>query len=79
LLSSVYAAASGNADIIGALTSDAAPLIGIRAVTDADLPFLLALFAAIRSPEVAATGWPPEQQQAFLAEQFERQHRRRGR
>lgn len=49
--------------------------IEARPTVDADLAFLAALFADIRQRETAATGWPVERQQAFLAEQFGYQHR----
>ena len=45
--------------------------IGYRAMTDEDLPFVAALYATTRAEEVAATGWPPAMQAAFL----EQQHR----
>lgn len=44
-------------------------------MTDEDLPFVAGLFASTRAEEVALTGWPPEQQRAFLAMQHEAQHR----
>jgi ribosomal protein S18 acetylase RimI-like enzyme len=44
-------------------------------MAEADLPFVAALYASTRAEEVAATGWPPAMQQAFLAQQHEAQHR----
>ncbi|WP_211238020.1 GNAT family N-acetyltransferase [Derxia gummosa] len=59
------------------LCSETPPLNGLvaRPATDADLPFLAALYASLRAREVAATGWTPARQQAFLADQFLCQHR----
>jgi len=45
-----------------------------RPMTDADMPFVAALFASTRADEVAATGWPPEMQSAFLDQQHRAQH-----
>lgn len=42
---------------------------------DEDLPFFASLYASTRAEEVAQTGWPIEAQQAFIAQQFEAQHR----
>jgi len=53
----------------------AAPFgIAFRPMVDADLPFIEALFASTRAEEVALTGWPEEQQRAFLAQQHGAQH-----
>jgi ribosomal protein S18 acetylase RimI-like enzyme len=49
--------------------------IAYRPITDDDLPFLGALYASTRAEEVAMTGWPPEMQGQFLAQQFDAQHR----
>ena len=49
--------------------------IRYRPITDSDVPFVKALYASTRTEEVAATGWPPALQQAFLAQQHEAQHR----
>lgn len=48
--------------------------ITCRPATDADLPLLAETYASTRREEVAQTGWPPEAQEAFLAEQFQLQH-----
>ena len=48
--------------------------IAYRPMTDADLPFAAELYASTRREEVAATGWPAEMQEAFLAQQHEAQH-----
>ena len=45
-----------------------------RVMTDGDLPFVAALYASTRAEEVAATGWPPELQAAFLDQQHRAQH-----
>src|SRR3954452_23594521 len=46
----------------------------LRPITDADLPFLSRLYASTRTEELAVTGWPQQQQQQFLQQQFEAQH-----
>lgn len=46
-----------------------------RRIELGDREFLKALYASTRVDEVAATGWPAAQQQAFLAQQFDCQHR----
>jgi ribosomal protein S18 acetylase RimI-like enzyme len=46
----------------------------LRPVTDKDHAFLEALYISTRAEEVAATGWPPEMQQAFLRQQHAAQH-----
>ena len=43
-------------------------------MTDADAPFAARLYATTRAEEVARTGWPPETQAAFLAQQHHAQH-----
>jgi ribosomal protein S18 acetylase RimI-like enzyme len=48
--------------------------ISYREMTDADLPFVAALYATTRAEEVAATGWPPAMQAAFLEQQHRAQH-----
>ena len=49
--------------------------IDVRPIRCADRDFLMALYASTRSEEMAATGWPVQTRQAFLAQQFECQHR----
>ncbi|HLL31453.1 MAG TPA: GNAT family N-acetyltransferase [Allosphingosinicella sp.] len=49
--------------------------ISYRPSTDADLAFVLAVYASTRTEEVASTGWPAEMQQQFLAHQADAQHR----
>ncbi|WP_114951782.1 GNAT family N-acetyltransferase [Sphingosinicella terrae] len=44
-------------------------------MTDADLPFVEALYASTREEELAATGWPAEMRRAFLTHQHDAQHR----
>jgi GNAT superfamily N-acetyltransferase len=55
---------------------EAAAAFGVayRPMTDEDLLFVAALFASTRAEEVAATGWPPEMQRAFLDQQHRAQH-----
>lgn len=48
--------------------------VSYRQFTDGDLPFVSELYASTRREEVALTGWPPEQQAAFLAQQAAAQH-----
>lgn len=45
-----------------------------RPISDADLPFLQALYASTRADEMALSGWSQEQIAAFLALQFRAQH-----
>jgi ribosomal protein S18 acetylase RimI-like enzyme len=49
--------------------------ITCRAAGEADLPLLAETYFSTRREEVAQTGWPAEQQQLFLAHQFDAQHR----
>ncbi len=46
-----------------------------RPIEAADRRFLRILYASTRSEELACTGWPPSEQQAFLAQQFDCQDR----
>jgi GNAT superfamily N-acetyltransferase len=46
-----------------------------RPIGPADLGFLQALYAQTRAEEVAAAGWSEDAQAAFLAQQFNFQHR----
>jgi ribosomal protein S18 acetylase RimI-like enzyme len=57
-------------------TFENAERLGLRCRprTEADLPFLLGLYASTRAQEVAVTGWPPEAQLQFLQGQFQAQH-----
>lgn len=48
--------------------------VNYRPFTEDDLPFVAELYASTRREEVAATGWPAEMQEAFLAQQHEAQH-----
>ncbi len=48
--------------------------IACRPMADEDLPFVADLYASTRAGEVAQTGWPAAQQQAFLAQQHRAQH-----
>lgn len=49
--------------------------LGTRPITDSDQEFLAELYASTRREEVAQTGWSPEEQEAFLRQQFDAQHR----
>ena len=51
------------------------PAIALRPIGEADLPFLLGLYASTREEELAAVEWPAERKAAFLRQQFEAQHR----
>lgn len=44
--------------------------IALRAEEGGDLPFLRSLYDTTRAAEMAACGWPPAMQAAFLADQF---------
>ena len=48
--------------------------LSYRPATGADLSVLARIYASTRAEEVARTGWPVEQQNAFLQQQFEAQH-----
>lgn len=48
---------------------------GLRQRSDADLPFLCQLYAQTRDEELAPVPWTAQQKQAFLADQFAKQHR----
>lgn len=57
------------------LLKEAAALgIGLRPMTDADLPFTAALYASTREEELAPIPWPVETKRAFLAQQHAAQH-----
>ncbi len=45
----------------------------LRPETDADIPFLVRLYASTREEEMAPLPWSAEQKQAFLASQFQAQ------
>lgn len=47
-----------------------APRLELRPATDADRPFLAAVYASTREEELAAVPFTPEQREAFLAHQF---------
>ena len=44
--------------------------IALRRETDADLPFLMQVFAASRADELAIVPWTEDQKRAFLIQQF---------
>lgn len=46
-----------------------------RPETDADIPFLLRLYASTREDEIASIPWSTEQKAAFLTQQFHAQRR----
>ena len=48
--------------------------ITFRPISDADLPFLNALYASTREDELRMVDWPEPQKVAFLDMQFEAQH-----
>lgn len=56
------------------LKATAALGVSYRDFTDDDLPFVSELYASTRREELAATGWPPELQASFLAQQAAAQH-----
>lgn len=46
----------------------------LRPMLNADLPFLLSLYASTRAHELAALNWTDEQQRFFINSQFQLQH-----
>ncbi len=48
--------------------------VTLRPITDADMPFLLALYATTREDELNQVPWTPEQKAAFVQHQFWAQH-----
>ena len=48
--------------------------LSFRPITDADLPFLAALYASTRTEELSLTAWTDAQKATFLKQQFEAQH-----
>lgn len=52
-----------------------APVYRLRPTTANDREALLAIYASTRTDELAQTGWPEDQCQAFVAMQFEAQTR----
>jgi ribosomal protein S18 acetylase RimI-like enzyme len=49
--------------------------LDFREMTEKDLDFVESLYATTRADELGLTGWPEEQQRAFLAQQHGLQHR----
>ncbi len=47
---------------------------GLRHRSEADLPFLRRLYAQTREEELAPVPWTAQQKEAFLADQFNKQH-----
>jgi len=56
------------------LVSPAGRTITLRPITDADLGFLLQLYATTRADELAQVPWTDEQKAGFVVQQFEAQH-----
>ena len=52
----------------------AAKGLSYRPLTEADVPFVEAVYVSTRTDEVAATGWPADMQLQFLRDQFRLQH-----
>ena len=50
------------------------PGFGLRDRIESDLPFLEALYAQVREEELRPVPWAPEKKQAFLSDQFRKQH-----
>jgi ribosomal protein S18 acetylase RimI-like enzyme len=48
--------------------------VSYRRMGEQDLPFVSALYASTRAAEMAATGWPQEMIDRFLAQQHAAQH-----
>ena len=55
-------------------TPPAGPAVTLRPITEADLPFLLRLYATTRLDELAQVQWTDEQKAAFIVQQFQAQH-----
>jgi ribosomal protein S18 acetylase RimI-like enzyme len=51
------------------------PGIVLREASEQDFAFLFRVYASTREEELALTGWSEEQKNAFLAMQFDAQHR----
>ncbi len=51
------------------------PVFSLRPMTEADEPFLRALYAETRAREMDAAGWPEAMRAAFLRGQFDAQQR----
>lgn len=47
--------------------------VAYRVETEADVPFVRDLYAAVRAPELAPILWSAEQKRAFLDDQFDKQ------
>lgn len=56
------------------MTPSDARAVTLRPITEADLPFLFALYASTREEELAPVPWTAEQKEAFLRQQFGAQH-----
>jgi ribosomal protein S18 acetylase RimI-like enzyme len=56
------------------MTTPARRAVTLRPITDADLPFLLQLYASTRVDELAQTQWTDEEKVAFIVQQFQAQH-----
>jgi ribosomal protein S18 acetylase RimI-like enzyme len=55
-------------------TPPAPRAVTLRPITDADLGFLLQLYATTRADELAQVPWTDEQKAAFVVQQFQAQH-----
>lgn len=51
------------------------PVITLQSVTEDDLSFLQQVYASTRADELSMTDWDEAQKSAFIAMQFEAQHR----
>lgn len=49
--------------------------VTLRSITEADRPALLRIYASTREEELALTAWDEAQRDAFVAMQFDAQHR----
>jgi GNAT superfamily N-acetyltransferase len=48
--------------------------LALRPIAETDLPFLFQVYASTRWEELEPTGWPMEQKEEFLRQQFTAQH-----
>lgn len=62
-------------DTVGAHAMADEAAVVLRAVHEGDLPFLRIVYASTREDELSATNWDDAQKGAFLAMQFDAQHR----
>lgn len=65
---------TASAGMVAALAANLSARWTIRHRVDADMAFLSTLYASTREDEMRIVPWPPEVKQAFLQDQFNKQH-----